>query len=106
MGGARSLDEDNFHNLSFHSDQNTPGGSSSAGGGFDAGSDSDSHAKRQQHQHQIESGDASNIPQLDPEGGSSAELLECTVTEPHTENAGTKDAYVSYLITTNVRRLF
>ncbi|KAF3764477.1 sorting nexin-4 [Cryphonectria parasitica EP155] len=57
MGGGRSIDEENFHNLSFHSDQNAPGGGS--------------------------------------------EVLECIVTEPHTENAGTKDAYVSYLITTN-----
>lgn len=30
------------------------------------------------------------------------EVLECTVSDPHKENDGTKDAYVSYLITTNV----
>lgn len=30
-------------------------------------------------------------------------VLECTVTTPIKENDGTKDAYVSYLVTTNVR---
>ena len=30
------------------------------------------------------------------------EILECTVSHPVKENDGTKDAYVSYLITTNV----
>lgn len=29
-------------------------------------------------------------------------VLECTVTQPIKENDGTKDAYVSYLVTTNV----
>lgn len=29
-------------------------------------------------------------------------VLECTVTMPIKENDGTKDAYVSYLVTTNV----
>lgn len=31
-------------------------------------------------------------------------FLECTVDSPQKENDGTKDAYVSYLITTHVRR--
>lgn len=29
-------------------------------------------------------------------------VLECTVTQPIKENDGTKDAFVSYLVTTNV----
>ena len=29
--------------------------------------------------------------------------LDCTVGDPHKENHGTKDAYVSYLVTTRVR---
>ncbi len=33
------------------------------------------------------------------EGG----VLECTVSNPNKENDGSKDAYVSYLVTTNVR---
>ena len=32
------------------------------------------------------------------EGG----VLECTVSNPNKENDGSKDAYVSYLVTTNV----
>ena len=32
------------------------------------------------------------------EGG----VLECTVSSPNKENDGSKDAYVSYLVTTNV----
>ena len=39
---------------------------------------------------------------LDLAGVGSA-TLECTVTQPMKENDGTKDAYVSYLVTTNVR---
>lgn len=34
------------------------------------------------------------------------ERLDCTVDTPMKENDGTKDAFVSYLITTNVRYLF
>ncbi|KAK3394498.1 sorting nexin-4 [Podospora didyma] len=33
--------------------------------------------------------------------GHTGEILECIVSEPHKENDGTKDAYVSYMITTN-----
>lgn len=32
------------------------------------------------------------------------EVLECTVSEPLKENDGSKDTFVSYLITTNVRQ--
>ena len=35
------------------------------------------------------------------EGG----VLECIVSNPNKENDGSKDAYVSYLVTTNVRPL-
>ena len=37
-------------------------------------------------------------------GGIGEGILECTVDMPMKENDGTKDAYVSYLITTNVRQ--
>jgi len=36
-------------------------------------------------------------------GGIGDGLLECTVDTPLKENDGTKDAYVSYLVTTHVR---
>lgn len=38
---------------------------------------------------------------LDLAGGDAT--LECTVTSPIKENDGTKDAYMSYLVTTHVR---
>lgn len=87
--------QDSFSNLSFHSDQNASGGSSTAGR-FD-GEDQDSPRLLQQEHDNI--GDT-NLQQLEAAIG--GEILECTVSEPHTENTGTKDAYVSYLITTNV----
>lgn len=89
------MDQDNFSNLSFHSDQNTAIGSSSA---FDA-VEPDSPDPNQQ----LENMNTANLEQLDPAMG--GEILDCTVSEPHTENASTKDAYVSYLITTNVRMI-
>ena len=42
-----------------------------------------------------------NADELDLAGVGTARL-ECTVTQPMKENDGTKDAYVSYLVTTNV----
>lgn len=87
--------QDSFSNLSFNSDQNVQGGSSTSRhfGGKDPES-----PEIQQEEHE-DASDA-NFQQVDP--GMGGEILECTVTEPHTENAGTKDAFVSYLITTNV----
>lgn len=85
--------QDSFSNLSFHSDQNESGGSSTAGR-FDG--QSQESPSLPEHDN---TGDT-NLQQLDAAIG--GEILECTVSEPHTENTGTKDAYVSYLITTNV----
>ncbi len=42
-----------------------------------------------------------NADDLDLAGVGNA-TLECTVTQPIKENDGTKDAYVSYLVTTHV----
>lgn len=87
--------QDSFSNLSFNSDRNIGGSSASAH--FD-GEDAGSPGPLAHQVHQ-ESNDA-HLQQLDP--GMGGEILDCIVTEPHTENVGTKDAYVSYLITTNV----
>lgn len=88
--------QDSFSNLSFHSDQHGPGaGSTSAR--FD-GEDSGSPDVAHQEHDNI---DEDNLQQLDA-AAIGGEILECTVSEPHTENSGSKDAYVSYLITTNV----
>lgn len=45
-----------------------------------------------------ENADAVDLAGIGPEG-----ILECTVDTPLKENDGTKDAYVSYLISTHVR---
>lgn len=90
------IDQDNFSNISWHSEQNRPG-ASSLHAPMD-GHDSDSPDAQPQ---QLESVNPADIQPLD--AGMGGEVLDCTVSEPLTENAGTKDAYVSYLITTNVR---
>lgn len=87
--------QDQFSNLSFHSDQNVPSGSSTSG--RSDGEDPDSPGNPQ---HEHANTDDANLQQLDAAIG--GEILECVVSEPHTENTGTKDAYVSYMITTNV----
>lgn len=89
--------QDSFSNLSFNSDQNVHAGNP-ASLRFD-GEDSGSPGPLSHQEHK--DSDNANLQQLDP--GLGGEILECTVTEPRTENVGTKDAYVSYLITTNVR---
>jgi len=45
--------------------------------------------------------DAVDNAGIGPEG-----YLECTVGSPQKENEGTKDAYISYMITTHVRQCF
>ncbi|KAM7193587.1 PX domain containing protein [Naviculisporaceae sp. PSN 640] len=81
------LEQDDFSNISWNSEQNSGPGASGSG-------------------HQYPSG-SSRSPTGRPSGesgheqGRSGEILECVVSDPHKENDGTKDAYVSYLITTN-----
>lgn len=79
------IDQDNFSNISWHS-ENAPGGASS------------NHAPEEGAEY----GARTSGEHDDLAPGRSGEILECTVSEPHKENDGTKDAYVSYLITTNV----
>lgn len=43
-----------------------------------------------------------DVDPLDIAGTNGGGVIECTVTAPNKENDGTKDAYVSYLVTTNV----
>lgn len=83
------LDQDNFSNISWHSEQNPDAAGPSTSASHDPNSpDYNGHRTG-------EEGDLDN-------GHSGGEILECVVSEPHKENDGTKDAYVSYLITTNV----
>lgn len=91
------IDQDNFSNISWHSDQNIRVGSSTSA--EHEGHDEGGAGSKPQPGDAV---DRPGLQHLDPSQGGGDEILECTVTDPHTENAGTKDAYVSYLITTNV----
>ncbi|KAH6651194.1 hypothetical protein F5144DRAFT_598594 [Chaetomium tenue] len=86
--------EDNFSNISWHSEQNADHvGQSTSASHNPVGSPGFSG-------HQ--SDDTRTDDGRDADYGHSAgEILDCTVAEPHKENDGTKDTYVSYLITTN-----
>lgn len=86
---------DNFSNVSWHSDNNDqPGliGSSSSVPVFD-----DSEPVGTSHPEMDE-----DPTRIDP--GLAGDILDCIVTEPRKESDGTKDAFVSYLVTTNVSR--
>lgn len=81
--------DNNFSNVSWHSDDGDAAGSAST-----EVPEPDSGNERQQGEVEAQ------LERLDP--GLGGEILECTVSEPHKENDGTKDAYVSYLVSTNV----
>lgn len=92
------LEQDNFSNISWHSEQNSgPTASGSAHHEPESATEYPSSSRTEPGRSRGESGH---------EPGHRGEILECVVSEPHKENDGTKDAYVSYLITTNVRRFF
>lgn len=76
------MEQDKFSNVSWHSEQDSdvPSGGRTSDAGL----------------HLMDTREAMDA-------GHAGEILECTVSEPHKENDGTKDAYVSYLITTEVR---
>ncbi|KAK3329599.1 sorting nexin-4 [Apodospora peruviana] len=84
------LDQDNFSSISWNSEQNARPEASRA-----SSHDADTTTK---YPPSNSSRPSREGPNLEP--GHSGEILECTVSEPHKENDGTKDAYVSYLITT------
>ncbi|KAK4129664.1 hypothetical protein N657DRAFT_90122 [Parathielavia appendiculata] len=86
------LDQDNFSNISWHSEQNqdSPGPSTSA-------SRDPAHSPNYSNDRP----DGHRTGNERDHGHPGGEILDCTVSEPHKENDGTKDAYVSYLITTN-----
>lgn len=89
------LDQDNFSNISWHSEQNAGQGASSS-----SAHDPMSPDFSEGRQDDV---DASHQPGEQHQPGRGEETLECVVGEPHKENDGTKDAYVSYMITTHVR---
>jgi len=88
------LDQDNFSNISWHSERNAGPAAPSVG----------QHEADTITEYSAGSGTEAGRSRGDSglEHGHSGEILDCVVSDPHKENDGTKDAYVSYLITTNV----
>ncbi|KAI1202768.1 hypothetical protein F5X97DRAFT_285642 [Nemania serpens] len=85
------IDQDNFSNISWQSETNNGAEAGQSTASMpDIGAEPPS-SEDQRHGQDLE--------QQDP--GLSGDILECTVSEPHKESDGTKDAFVSYLITTN-----
>ncbi|KAI3537433.1 PX domain-containing protein [Colletotrichum paranaense] len=80
--------QDDFSNVSWNTDEHTAAESSSSV----TATEYDEDADRNGH-HAYES-DA-------PGNDDDREVLDCTVSEPLKENEGSKDTFVSYLITTN-----
>jgi hypothetical protein len=93
MGGALNTDQENFANVEWNQSH---GGLSSpqSEDGRPAGTRKDSNTEYQAGR---------NADEMDLAGVGLA-TLECTVTQPIKENDGTKDAYISYLVTTHVSR--
>jgi hypothetical protein len=90
------IDQDNFSNISWHSEQNAAVGSMISPSHGPTSPELESNRRDVGIDRDLDD-------HRDFEAGNAGEILECTVSEPHKENDGTKDAYVSYLITTNVR---
>jgi sorting nexin-4 len=87
------IDQDNFSNISWNSEQGTGPVNPSATAQATPGS-GPTNGRQQPSMEEA---------MLQQGPGHVGEILECTVSKPQKENDGTKDAYVSYLITTNVR---
>ncbi len=81
-----------------------PGPSSSGGGAAQEALDpgyGDSREPPQEQQQQQQQAPVPSFDRLDT-AGLGSETLECTVSSPLAENEGTRDQFISYLVTTNV----
>ena len=93
------MDKSNFTNLSWDQDGPEHGSSVVSPRGQGSEEDAPQNANGRSGSTSLQAG--GNADDLDHAGVGSA-TLECTVTQPMKENDGTKDAYVSYLVTTHV----
>lgn len=89
------IDQDNFSNISWHSEHNQDEA------GPSTSPPRDSLSSPEFSKSIPDPGRASSDEEGHGHGHHGGEILECTVSDPHKENDGTKDAYVSYLITTH-----
>lgn len=92
------MDHDDFSNVSWHSDRAAQNPEASIPDPGEAQDGGNVNGKRH-GSDEPQTGHAADALDL---AGLEGAVLECTVTSPIKENDGTKDAYVSYLVTTNV----
>ncbi|KAI0409766.1 hypothetical protein F4802DRAFT_541952 [Xylaria palmicola] len=85
------IDQDSFSNISWQSDVDDGGETADPSASL-PNIEAEPPTSEDRHHGQA-------LERQDP--GLSGDILECTVSEPHKESDGTKDAFVSYLITTN-----
>jgi sorting nexin-4 len=90
---AGEEEHDNFSNISWHSERNA---------GAQAASGAAAPPAHEPTTPDFESSRQEARRTRSPGPGETGEIIECTVSDPLKENDGTKDSYVSYLITTNV----
>ncbi|TVY87352.1 Sorting nexin [Lachnellula willkommii] len=90
------MDNDDFANVSWQSDHAAHEPASSIGSPGAAVEDQENTGSRRHTEGPL----GTNADALDLAGVGEG-VLECTVTSPLKENDGSKDAYVSYLVTTN-----
>ncbi|KAI0810354.1 hypothetical protein GGR55DRAFT_695562 [Xylaria sp. FL0064] len=84
------IDQDNFSNISWQIETNN-GAEAAESSASMPNIEAEPPSSEDRHRGQ-------ELQRQDP--GLSGDILECTVSEPHKESDGTKDAFVSYLITT------
>ncbi len=117
------IDQDNFYNISWNSDQRAGEQGSSANPGNATTTPNDSSNKNQpkmaddssfdqplspggaprQKQKQRQRVSGADLEGHDPTV-LGPEILQCRVSSPLTENEGGSNPFTSYLVTTNVRR--
>ena len=93
------MDQGNFTNLSWDQEGHEHGSSVVSPRGRGSDEDAPQNANGRSGSTSLQAG--RNADDLDLAGVGIA-TLDCTVAEPMKENDGTKDAYVSYLVTTHV----
>jgi sorting nexin-4 len=93
------MDHDDFANVTWQSDQAGHEVASSVGS---PGAEIEGAGQDNTNGRRHPDGPLGNRADSMDLAGVGEGTLECTVTAPIKENDGTKDAYVSYLVTTNV----
>lgn len=93
------MEHDDFANVSWQNDATGHGEAIIGSPGSGRETAALDHANPRQEAGHAQLGNTADAMDL---AGVGEATLQCTVTAPIKENDGTKDAYVSYLVTTNV----